>query len=94
MQRRGHLAQRLVADVVAVGVVDRLELVDVHHDERELALQPLGARQFARQAREHRAAVRQGGQRIGQRILLRLLEDDRVVDARRRPVRRRSSRRR
>ena len=29
---------------------------------------------------EHRAAVRQAGQRVGQRIFLRLLEDDRVVD--------------
>ena len=80
LQRRRDLAQRVVADVVAVGVVDRLEPVDVHDDERHLALQALGARQLAREVHEHRAAVRQRRQRIGQRIFLRLLEDDRVVD--------------
>ena len=42
LQRVGDLAQRAIADVVAVGVVDRLELVDVHDDQRHLALR--GAR--------------------------------------------------
>ena len=80
LERARNLAQRVVADVVAVGVVDRLEPVDVHHDDRDFALEALGACEFARQVHEHRAPVRQARQRIGQRIFLRLLEHDRVVD--------------
>ena len=81
-QHAGDVAQRAVADVVAVGVVDVLEVVEVHHEQRHLGLQPLGARQLARQVHEHEPRVRQAGQRIGQRIFLRLLEHDRVVDDR------------
>ncbi len=32
-----ELAQNLVTAIMAVGVVDRLEAVDVHHDQRERA---------------------------------------------------------
>ena len=74
------LAQRAVADVVAVVVVDVLEVVEVHDQQRDLRLQPLGARELARQVHEHEARVRQAGQRVGQRVFLRLLEHDRVVD--------------
>ena len=48
LQRRRDLAERPVADVVAVGVVDRLELVDVHDDHADFALEALGPRQLAR----------------------------------------------
>ena len=58
LQRVRHLAQRVVADAVAVCVVDGLEAVDVHDDQRDFGLQPFCARQLARQVREHRAAVR------------------------------------
>ena len=76
----GHFAQRAVADVVAVGVVDLLEVVEVHDEQRDLGLEAVGARELARQVHEHEARVRQRRQRIGQRVFLRLLEDDRVVD--------------
>jgi hypothetical protein len=66
--------------VVAVVVVDLLEVVEVHDEQRDLGLQAFRARQLARQVHEHEARVRQAGQRIGQRIFLRLLEHDRVVD--------------
>ena len=38
-QHGGHLAQRAVADVVAVGVVDLLEVVEVHDEQRDFGLQ-------------------------------------------------------
>ena len=79
-QHRGHFPQRAIADVVAVVVVDRLEVVEVHHQQGDLGLQPFGSRQLAGQVHEHEARIRQAGQRIGQRIFLRLLEHDRVVD--------------
>ena len=66
--------------MVAILVVDRLELVHVEDDEPHLALETVGPRQLARQVEEHRAAVGQRRERVGQRVLLRLLEDDRVVD--------------
>ena len=48
--------------------------------QRHVAVEALGARELARQVDEHRSPVRQTGERIGERVLLRLLEDDRVVD--------------
>ena len=44
LQRQRHFTQRMIADVMAVAVVDGLEAVDVHDDQRDLALEPLGAR--------------------------------------------------
>ena len=79
--------ERAVADVVAVVVVDLLEAVEVHDHQRDLGLQALGARQLARQVHEQEARVRQAGQRIGQRVFLRLLEQHRVVDDRGRLLR-------
>ena len=64
-----------------------LEVVEIHHEQRHFRLQALGARQLARQVHEHEARVRQAGERIGERIFLRLLEDDRVVDDGRRLLR-------
>ena len=43
--------------------------------------------ELARQVHEHEARVRQPRQRIGQRVFLRLLEHDRVVDDGRRLLR-------
>ena len=67
-QHARDFAQRLVADVVAVGVVDLLEAVEVHHEQRHFGLQALGARQLAREVHEHEARVRQPGQRVGERV--------------------------
>jgi hypothetical protein len=68
--------------VVAVGVVDVLEVVEVHDEQRHLGLQAFGARQLPCQVHEHEARVRQLRQRVGQRIVLGLLEHHRVVDDR------------
>ena len=43
-------------------------------------VEALRARQLARELLEQPAGIRQTGQRIGERILLRLLEHDRVVN--------------
>ena len=79
-QHGRHFAQRAVADVVAVAVVDFLEAVEVHHEQRHFGLEAFGARQLAREVHEHEARVRQARQRVGQRIFLGLLEHDRVVN--------------
>ena len=57
-----------------------LKSFEVEHEQRHFGVEPLGARQLARQVREHEARVRQAGQRVGERRLVRLLEDDGVVD--------------
>jgi hypothetical protein len=60
--RDGH--QQYVALIVAVGVVDRLEAVEVHIHHGNLLLVPAGARHGLLQAiRQHRA-VGQAGQRV------------------------------
>ena len=82
-QHARDLAQRAVADVVAVVVVDLLEVVEVHDHQRDLGLQALGARQLAGQVHEEEPRVRQAGERVRQRVFLRLLEQHRVVDDRR-----------
>ena len=86
-QRVGDLAQRQIARVVPERVVDLLEVVEVEEHERHFGLQTVGASQLARQVQEHEAGVRQARQLIGQRLLLRLLEDDRVLDDGRRLLR-------
>ena len=58
-QHAGDLAQRAVADVVPVVVVDFLEMVEVHDEQRDFGLQALGARQLAREVHEHESRVRQ-----------------------------------
>ena len=65
---------------MAVHVVDLLEAVKVHHEQRDLGLQALGTGQLAREVHEHEPRVRQAGQRIGEGVALGLLEDDRIVD--------------
>ena len=80
VQRHRHLPQRLIADVMTVRVIDRLEVVDIHHDERDLALQARRPGQLAREMVEQRPAVRESRQRVGERIGLGLLEHDRIVN--------------
>ena len=62
-QPLGDLLQHAVAEAVAEGVVDGLEVVDVDEQQRE-ALLAAGARQRARQVRRELAAVGQLGERI------------------------------
>ena len=66
--------------MVAVAVVDLLEVIEIHDHQRQLGLEPLGTRELAREMHEQEARVRKPGQRIGQRVFLRLLEQHRVVD--------------
>ncbi len=82
LQHAGDLAQRGIAGLVPVGVVDVLEAIEVHDDQGDFVLETRRARELARQMLEHRPCVRQSGERIRQRILLCLLEDDGVVDDR------------
>ena len=65
---------------MAIGVVDLLEVVEVHDEQRHFGFQALRTRELACEVHEHEPCVGQGRQRIGERILLRLLEHDRVVD--------------
>jgi hypothetical protein len=55
-------------------------VVEVHDHQRDLGFEALGAGELARQVHEQEARVRQPRQRVGQRVLLRLLEQHRVVD--------------
>ncbi len=61
----GDPANRLVADVVAVHVVDALEMVDVHHDGGQ-AIERMTALADLLRAFEKRAAIEHAGERIGQ----------------------------
>ena len=79
-ERGRDLAQGRIADLVAVLVVDRLEVVEVDHDERAAGRQrsaddgePVG------EVGEQRTAVRQIRQRVGERHLVHLLEQHGVA---------------
>ncbi|KAF1855028.1 hypothetical protein Lal_00008405, partial [Lupinus albus] len=69
-QQVGELAQHIVTRVVAEGVVDPLEVVDVQADHGERRAQPLPGLQ----ALLHGAAVGQPGERIALGLLVQLAE--------------------
>src|SRR5262245_8428391 len=75
-QNPRHLAQRAIANMVPERVVDFLEVVEVHDDQRDLRPQPIGTRELPREVHEHEARIGQTRQRIRQRIFLRLFEHD------------------
>jgi hypothetical protein len=79
-EHSGDLAQRAIANVVSVGVVDALEVVEVHDQQRHFRAQAAGAGELSGQMHEHVAGVLQPGERIGERVLLRLLEHERVIE--------------
>jgi len=58
----GKMHQHRVAMLVASGVVDGLEVVQVHHHDGQAVAITLGALQFLLAVRQQRAAV----QRVGQ----------------------------
>src|SRR6266550_3513177 len=62
-------ADRFVADVVAVGVVDVLEVVEVDHHQREAALVPFGRCDRAVDRPLELRPVGQPGQVVGARLL-------------------------
>ena len=82
--RRGTMAtsQRAVTDVVSVGVVDVLEAVEIHHEQRYFLLQTLGAG-GSRVRCMNMKRVFGSAVRGSVRVFLRLLEHDRVVDVHR-----------
>ena len=49
------VAQRAVPDVVAVGIVDFLEVVEIEDEQRHLRIQTLGTGELAAQVRHHEA---------------------------------------
>jgi hypothetical protein len=71
--RASDLGQQLVADRVAAGVVDPLELVDVDQHERERGAVAPGALDHARDSLLERAVVAEPGQAVAQRRLARAL---------------------
>ena len=82
---RGELAQDVVADGVAVHVVDRLEVVEVGEHERQRRAEALGARDLRGERVLALAAVRDAGEPVDERLPLddpvqpRVLERDRRV---------------
>ena len=67
LQPLGHFDQQQVAHVVAVGVVERLEVVQVQEHHRRVAAPAVAADHRVAQAVEQQAPVRQHGQRIVER---------------------------
>ena len=65
-QHRPQQAQRLVAHRVPAVVVDVLELVDVHVEQRNRHLDALRELERPRQVALQRAAVAEAGQRVGE----------------------------
>ena len=63
----GHMAQQLVACIVAQRVVHGLEVVEVHKQHRSAAMAATGQRQHLRQLLHEEVAVGQPGQRVVQR---------------------------
>ena len=43
MQAFNHLHQRLIAHTVTVSIIDRLEIIDIHGDQRQRQAKALGA---------------------------------------------------
>jgi hypothetical protein len=67
--RRAERLEALVAGLVAVGIVDGLELVEVHEHERERLAGAPGALELAREVLLERAVVAQAGERVRHRDL-------------------------
>ncbi len=80
-QRAGEQLQHAVAETMAVGVVDLLEVVEIEHQHRErIALEVFAVPGECVDGFEQRAAVGEAGQRVGEREhallhLLALLDD-------------------
>jgi hypothetical protein len=78
--RLGELAQHLVADAVAVDVVDALEVVDVEHQHRDRVVRPARAGQLGAQALVDVAVVVEAGEPVCLRLVLEARADVRVVE--------------
>ncbi len=80
------LNQHLVADAVAVHVVDALEVVEVEHQHGDRVVRARCARQLCTQALVEVAVVVETGERVGLREMLEARTDLRVVERERRGV--------
>src|SRR5439155_11683696 len=76
----GGLGEHPVTREVAYAVVDRLEVVEVEHDQRQLAAVAVRTGDLARQRLVEVAAVVQPGERVDVGELPRLAEAPRIVD--------------
>ena len=74
-EQAGEGLQHLVADGVAVLVVDQLEAVEVEVDDRERLVGPLGPAELALQQVVEEAAVGQPGEVVVERLPLGALEE-------------------
>ena len=83
-QHAGHLAQDEIALLVAVGVVDVLEVVEVEQHEAQRLAEALGALDLGGHGLLEAAAIEQAGQLVGHRLALdRLVQAD-ILDRHRR----------
>ncbi|HEY5430138.1 MAG TPA: hypothetical protein VIK04_13560 [Solirubrobacteraceae bacterium] len=72
-QARGDGHQQLIADLVTIGVVDRLELVQIHEEHRRRVARAAPALKRVAQALEHQRPVGQAGQCVVQSRFARLV---------------------
>ena len=79
-QRVREQPQQLVADAVAVHVVDALEVVDVEHQHRHRTVRPARLLERVQQPLVEGAVVEQPGERVGARLVLEPRADLRVVE--------------
>ena len=85
-QRVGERLQEVVADAVAVHVVDTLEVVDVEHEDGDGPVRPARLLQCVEQVVVEAAVVEETGERVGARLVLEARADLRVVDGERSSV--------
>jgi hypothetical protein len=77
-ERARRAAQHLVAVGMAMGVVDRLEVVEVQRDDRDRPPVARGARQLLPASEMERALIRQAGERILGCLALQAFDQARV----------------
>ena len=67
MQAPGHLHQQQIAHIVAQGVVERLELIQINEQQRPVVARALTQHHGLLQAVEQQAPVGQAGERVIER---------------------------
>ena len=79
--------QDIVAGLVAVHVVDALEVIDVEQHQADVIAAARGPLELLPERRVERAAVGQPGQAVGRGAPMRVLEQPRVAQRQRRRAR-------
>src|SRR3954452_21695145 len=88
----GDLHHHRVAHLVAVGIVDLLEQVEVEHQDGQRAVEPAGTLDFSTQGCLEEPVVAETGEAVGDRQALRLLMQQHVVESDRGLTRERANR--